>query len=194
MSNYVSTFRWPINPQALNKVIQISNELNIHHDHLMGVMVAESNLNPQARNKNSRATGLIQFLPSTAQSLGTSVDALQKMNFIQQLDYVKQYFQPYAGNLSTLEDVYMAVLFPVAIGKGPNHVLFQSPSTAYQQNSGLDINGDGKITVGEATEFVRRKMKPYQFRAPITIDEPQQGPKPNKQINTPNEEPCLENS
>lgn len=170
MSDYISTFRWPIDPQALAKVKQVAKDIGIPHDFLMGVMTLESNLNPQARNKYTKATGLIQFLPSTAVGLGTTIYELQKMNFIEQMDWVKKYFLPYVGDLNTLEDVYMAVLYPAAIGKGPNHVLFQAPSTAYTQNAGLDTNNDGKITVGDATRKVREKMKLYQIRAPLVAD------------------------
>lgn len=52
----------------------------------------------------------------------------------------------------------MAVLFPAAIGKGPGHVLFRRGTTAYHQNQGLDLNGDGKVTVGEATTKVRQRL------------------------------------
>ena len=48
----------------------------------------------------------------------------------------------------------MAVLFPAAVGKPENFVLFGQGATisgfgpgsrAYQQNSGLDVNNDGSV-------------------------------------------------
>jgi hypothetical protein len=49
----------------------------------------------------------------------------------------------------------MAVLFPKAVGKGSDFVLFKKPSIQFTQNRGLDINGDGVITVREAAQKVR---------------------------------------
>ena len=106
----------------------------------------------------SGATGLIQFIPSTAIGLGTTTTQLAQMTQLQQLDYVEKYFQPYKGRLSSLEDVYMAVLWPAASGKGSSHVLFKEGTIYYKQNSGLDLNSDGQITAGEATDKVRQYL------------------------------------
>jgi hypothetical protein len=113
---------------------------------------------PSIRNgAGSGATGLIQFMPSTARGLGTSTDALAGMTAVQQLDYVKKYFQSYKGRLKTLEDVYMAILYPAAIGKDKDSTLFAEGTTAYRQNSGFDANRDGKITPAEVSAKVREK-------------------------------------
>lgn len=45
----------------------------------------------------SGATGLIQFMPATAQGMGTTTAALAAMSAVQQLDYVQRYFKPYAA-------------------------------------------------------------------------------------------------
>jgi len=152
------------------KVIEIAQRLGADPNFLMAIMSFESNgFNPQARNPHSGATGLIQFMPKTATNLGTTTDALARMTAEQQLDYVAKYFAPYKGRLKTLDDAYMAVLWPPAIGQGSNYVLFSSPSTAYQQNQPLDVNKDGKVTVAEATSFVRKKLG---STAPAPISSP----------------------
>jgi len=141
------------------KVIEMAQRLGADPNFLMAIMSFESNgFNPQARNPQSGATGLIQFMPKTAEKLGTTTDALARMTAEQQLDYVAKYFAPYTGRLKTLEDAYMAVLWPPAVGQGSNYVLFSSPSTAYQQNQLLDLNKDGKITVTEAAAMVRKRL------------------------------------
>ncbi|MGC8160121.1 transglycosylase SLT domain-containing protein, partial [Salmonella enterica] len=66
-----------------DKVKTISTELGINHNWLMFVMWFESKLNPQAVNPISGATGLIQFMPSTARSLGTTTDVLRRMSNVQ---------------------------------------------------------------------------------------------------------------
>lgn len=145
-----------------NKVIQIAKELGVNPNYLMAAMSFETGgtFSPAIRSfSGSGATGLIQFMRPTARSLGTTTDALARMSPEQQLDYVKKYFWPYRNRLKTLEDVYMAILYPVAIGKGPNHVLFRQGTISYQQNKGLDgPPHKGYVTVGDATKKVSQRF------------------------------------
>lgn len=109
----------------------------------------------------SGATGLIQFMPSTAKSLGTTTDKLALMTAEDQLNYVWKYFEPYKGKLKTLSDLYMAILWPKAVGKPESYVLWKkgaSPVT-FRQNSGLDINRDGAITKAEAAAKLNATFK-----------------------------------
>lgn len=142
------------------KVVQIANNLGTNPNFLMAVMSFETgeSFDPAKRNPVSGAVGLIQFMKPTAAGLGTTQEALAQMTAEEQLDFVARHFKPFRGKLKTLEDAYMAVLFPAAVGKGGGHVLFRKPSTRYNQNNGLDINRDGVITVGEAADKVRAKL------------------------------------
>ena len=54
--------------------------------------------------------GLIQFLETTAASLGTTTSKLANMSEVEQLEYVEKYFMPYAGKIETIEDIYMAIM------------------------------------------------------------------------------------
>jgi len=139
------------------KVIKLAADLETDPNFLMAIMSFETGhtFSPKVKNPASGATGLIQFMPKTATNLGTSIQKLEKMTAEDQLDVVAQYFAPFKGRMKTLEDAYMAVLFPKGIGKGNNFVLFKKPSTQYNQNKGLDLNGDGSITVSEAAQRVR---------------------------------------
>jgi hypothetical protein len=130
----------------------------------MAVMAFETGgtFDPAKKNRRgSGATGLIQFMPNTAVGLGTTTDDLAKMTGIQQLNFVELYFKSTVRYrpLLSLSDVYMAVLWPSAIGKLESHVLFTKPSKAYDQNSGLDVNKDGVITKAEATAKVHKKLE-----------------------------------
>jgi hypothetical protein len=142
------------------KVKQIAADLETDPNFLMAIMSFETGhtFSPKKKNPLSGATGLIQFMPKTASGLGTSIQKLEKMTAEEQLDVVAQYFKPFKGKMTTLEDAYMAVLFPKAIGKGAGFVLFKSPTIAFKQNKGLDIDGNGLITVGEATQKVRKGL------------------------------------
>lgn len=149
-----------VSPTFKAKVIQISDDLHVPVDFLMACMAFETGETFSASIKNgagSGATGLIQFMPNTAKQLGTTVEKLQAMSEVDQLDYVKKYFLPYRGNLNSLEDVYMAILYPAAIGKPAEHSLFTDGSIAYDQNRGFDQNRDGKISLSEISFKVREK-------------------------------------
>lgn len=131
-------------------------------DHMMSCMAWESGetFSPSIKNgAGSGATGLIQFMPKTAISLNTTVEDLAKMTAVQQLEYVEKYFKPHKGKLKTLSDLYMAILWPKAIGKAEDYVLFDKIQTpiAFRQNSGIDINKDGQCTKAEAAAKVMQK-------------------------------------
>lgn len=113
---------------------------------------------PAVRNAaGSGATGLIQFMPATAVSLGTTTAALARMSAEQQLEYVQRYFQPYAKRIGSLSDMYMAILMPKYVGRPESDVIFFG-GVAYRQNSGLDANSDGAVTKAEATSRVAAKL------------------------------------
>lgn len=134
------------------KVRTISASLQIDPIWLLSCMYLESNINPQAVNKMGGATGLIQFMPSTAKNLGTTVEQLYQMSGVQQLDYVYKYLKPYAGRMKQLTDVYLAIFFPIAIGKPDSYILqsgSQSASLIAKYNAGYDLNKDQKITISE---------------------------------------------
>ena len=155
-----------------SKVLEISNKLKIDPDDLMAIMAFESGFDPSIRNKTSGATGLIQFMSSTAKKLGTTTDKLAQMSAVQQLDYVYEYLKGYTGKMNNVQDAYMAVFMPIAVGKSNDFVIGIKGSTdkignvsygsVYSQNSILDINKDGKITKEEAASLVEKTMNRYK--------------------------------
>lgn len=104
----------------------------------------------------SGATGLIQFMPATAIDLGTTVDKLAAMTAEDQLNFVWRYFKPWQGKIRSLSDGYMAILWPRAVGKPEDYVLWDRDSrpTTYRQNAGLDGDRDGRITKRETAAKV----------------------------------------
>lgn len=107
-------------------------------------------------NKVSGAIGLIQFMPKTLMSMFkiTKQDLLEQ-GLDKQLVLVRKYFEktmkvyfkPFDFN-----DFYMAVLWPAAIKKPNDYVLFSREKNfmAYEQNKGLDRNRSGSVTKQEA--------------------------------------------
>ncbi len=146
------------------KVNNICTELRIEANWLMFVMWFESKLNPHAVNPISGATGLIQFMPSTARSLGTSAEDLKRMSNVEQLDYVLAYLRPYKGKMKTWVDVYLAVFYPKAIGK-PDFVI--TSDIVAKQNKIFDINKDLDISVGEIKKVLQEHIpKEYRYLFP----------------------------
>lgn len=136
----------------LAKVQDISVKLGINPDWLMVVMKMESSLNAAASNPYTNATGLIQFMPRTAQGLGTSTEALKGMSNVQQLDFVYAYFKPYAGRLRSITDLYLVTFFPAALGKEDNYIMQTDTIKAAkiaEQNPLFDLDKSKTITAGE---------------------------------------------
>lgn len=88
-------------------------------------------------------------MKATAEAMGTTTAALAAMTAEDQLRYVFHYLRPYAGRIRNLSDMYMAVLWPKAVGQPEEYVLFEKGTLAYKQNQGLDSNKDGSITKAE---------------------------------------------
>lgn len=145
-------------------VTELAKKYNVPEDYLYAVMGFETGgtFSPSEKNKaGSGATGLIQFMPSTAKGLGTSTEELSKMSRTEQLKYVDRYFSGTLNKGASLSDVYMSVLLPAAVGKPDSTVLFGPGGIipeGYSQNSGLDSNGDGKVTKAEATKAVEKYL------------------------------------
>lgn len=145
------------------KVIEIAGKLGVKPNWLMQVMKQESSLNHRAVNKLTKATGLIQFMPSTAKALGTTTEALLAMSNVEQMDYVYKYLAPYANRMKDFDDLYLTILFPVAIGRPDNYVLETKSLSAEliaKMNPIYDLNGDKKVTVGEIRTALLKKVDP----------------------------------
>lgn len=146
----------------IDKVKKISTNLGIDPNWLMAIMYFESmgTFSPSITNSIG-ATGLIQFIPSTASSLGTSTSALKKMTAVQQLDYVEKYLKTYKGKYNNYIDVYFAVFFPLAIGKPDDWVIQGnglSASSIYNSNPAFRVVKDGKLRVWEVKKVMLEKL------------------------------------
>jgi len=163
--NQKRTLAWGNKVTAVfrDRVFWIGEDLEFDPNNLMAGIAWETGEKFSASVTNmagSGATGLIQFMPATARSLGTTTAALAKMSAEDQLNYVHAYFKPFRGRLRTLADLYMAILWPNGVGKPESYVLFDrsKPGKAYRQNSGIDMNKDGLVTKAEATAKVNAKL------------------------------------
>lgn len=141
----------PQNREAfVAKIKQICAELGFDPNWLMFCINLETAGTFSHTITNSiGATGLIQFLKSTAISLGTTTDKLRAMSNVQQLDYVKKYFvqNGYHRKVKSFEDVYLAIFYPAAMGKPDDYTI--TSDLVARQNPMFDLNKDLDITKSE---------------------------------------------
>ena len=134
-----------------------------------------------------RATGLIQFIPSTACGLGTTTKKLYDMSTTEQMNYVKKYFESQikAGyEIDSYFDAYAITFYPMILKKGKkengeydeNWIIGSEKSldnakTLRNQNKGMDTpidstknyggNNDGYISIGEFRNYVNSGIPTY---------------------------------
>lgn len=148
------------------KLKEVCARLGINPNWLMAVINKESagTFSPSVLNTahpfaDGFATGLIQFIPSTARGLGTTTEALARMTAVQQLEYVYKYFSAYKGKIKSYSDLYLVTFYPYALGK-PQDYVFGSERSQQRalavagSNKGIDLNKDGLITKKEFEAYV----------------------------------------
>lgn len=156
-------------------VLWIEDQLGLNANWLMACMHFETGGTFSAKTKNlagSSGLGLIQFMKSThagmlkqypnLRNLAPTHADLAKLSDVQQLSFVYYYFKSFGKRLDdwSLEDTYMAILYPAAIGKQLAWAMpWAAGSLAYKQNSGLDLNKDEVITKAEACAGVRKSAE-----------------------------------
>jgi len=151
---------WTKDTGFLNKVKALAAKLGADHLDLLTIMYVESRMSPSVKNPIGSATGLIQFIESTAKGLGTSTTALRQMTREEQMVYVEKYFDQFSGKLrgrANLDNLYLAIFRPASIGASFDTVLYREGTREYRDNKVLDKNTrDGGITVRDATAHLPR--------------------------------------
>lgn len=124
----------------IREIERVAAELNYPPEWLANLINFESGgtFNPAIQNSIG-ATGLIQFLPSTARQMGTTTDALKRMSFKQQMEYVRRHIAGFAkkrtelGDKFSQTDLFMMIFYPVAVGKRG----YQFPANVQRANNGI---------------------------------------------------------
>lgn len=100
------------------QVTEMAKRIGANPSDVVSVMGFETGntFDPSIRNKaGSGATGLLQFMPSTARGMGTTTDELAKMTVEQQLPYAEKYWTSnptFRGKLGSLENLAASVFYP----------------------------------------------------------------------------------
>lgn len=156
-----------VSKEFRDKVKKICKELGINPNWLMHLMYFESakTFSPSVRNATSGATGLIQFMPSTARGLGTSTAQLAQMSAVGQLDYVKKYLKQYPVHLAkSYGELYLSVFYPLALKKDDNFILGSqnnTSATVARQNPIFDTDKDGILTKKEVVDYQNKEAKSF---------------------------------
>lgn len=125
------------------EIAKTASHIGVPGQWLADVMAGESGFSKDVVNPDSGSTGLIQFMPDTARSLGTSVEALAAMDRVAQMKYVRKYFD--INNFSkNMKNVYALVQ---AIWNG-------SIDKANRNDQSLRTLTDGAIRNGRKFTFV----------------------------------------
>ena len=167
-------------PGFREKVRSVAKSIGANENDLLKIMFIESTftLNPGIKNSIG-CVGLIQFCPDSGggsiKTIGRKkyfLSDLQKMNRIQQMDVVQEYFQALGYNGSktlSLTNMYLSTFYPVAVGKPSNFIIGSEPGqsprwkfTIANQNPGIAadstrfVEGKKVIDVDAVTRFITK--------------------------------------
>lgn len=104
------------------------------------------------------ASGLIQFVPGTAAELGTSLSKIRRMNGREQMKLVEAYFK--LNRIPTVysqSDIFMAIFYPYAIGKGPSYIIGSEKGPEYVAR--LQAQNPGIKTAADYTNYALKKAR-----------------------------------
>ena len=173
------------------QLIEVCKDIRCKPEDLLLVLCSESNLRPDARNPKDMkvqwpfAVGLNQLTfdalvmlgrfkpdqrgewpPVAQQILDTPVGA--------QLEMVRQYFNatPWGRDgheWTSAAKLYQANAAPSTLytGESMDSVIYPEGSKSYDLNKGLDVNGDGKVTLGDLANAVNYYKGTPLYKAAI---------------------------
>lgn len=135
---------------VVRSLVSAARDIGANPAHLVAVVAHESRFNPRAQYGditgtkpfNPRAAqGLIQFIPSTAASLGTTPQMIRAMSGVQQAQLVAEYMRRATRGqpADSLAKVALAVFYPRYVGL-PTSTPF--PSEVRAANPGIATPAD----------------------------------------------------
>lgn len=116
---------------------------------LAAVIRHESRFSPTVVNSRSGATGLIQWMPPTArrgdralQAAGVAYSRLPSLSAVEQMALVKKDLGRWRGKIHSLEDLYMTIFWPVAVGKPDSYIIQKAGGAVSKANPGAAKAGE----------------------------------------------------
>ena len=133
-----------------SRLKEISDKHGFTLDELLQVIQKESNYELGAVNKLSNATGIIQFMPSTAEGLGTTVEQIKEMDALEQLDLLDKFFDQ---NHTKGQHPYVTVAYPAA-GKYEMDDVIAGPDSKIAEQNPVWVGEDGNVTKRSILNYV----------------------------------------
>ena len=165
-------------------LVAAAQEIGTEPDYLATVIAFESagTFDSAIRNPLSGCVGLIQFcgpaaiaaasLAGHSMSREDAQSWLAAMTPEEQLRHVVGYFLAASKGKRdlTLEQTYLLVFAPGYAFKDPGAVAYSAGTAAYTQNKPMDIDQDGRITVGDIARKIRGKYDAATSRPRVPVE------------------------
>lgn len=142
------------NQEFTGAVQALAEKYNIDPNEVYAVIQGESAFNPSAQNA-SGATGLFQFMPTTAEELGTSTEAIRGMSAVEQVELYDKYLDRW--NYSGENRLGIMQAAPAYADRSAEEVIYAEGTAAWDQNPGWRELGDGPITVRSINNYYAKK-------------------------------------
>lgn len=120
---------------------------------LFRTIQGESGFNPKARNKDTDAAGLFQFIPSTAAELGYTTEDIVSMEPAEQVRVYEKYLDRWGYNGNVALGIMQAA--PAYANAGLEDVIYSKGTKAWEQNPGWRPSDGGDITVASINSYYR---------------------------------------
>lgn len=151
--------RWKepqIYPQIKEPIQILAKRFRVDPNWIYKIISIESGFIPNIVNSLG-ASGLWQLMPDTAAWLG--VGPLSSYTPAKQIEILGKYWDKWKFTTFNSEtDIYLSLLFPIAVNKPDSFVLESSELTAAavaKANKLFDLDKSGSVTVGEIKKYIK---------------------------------------
>jgi hypothetical protein len=148
-------------PEFYSALVGMCARLDVDPKEMIKVMISESGLDPHIVHPKSSAKGLVQMMPIVKKGLGMPEDVwnnFENLSGAEQMPWIEKMFK--ANRLAPKSNrgmIYKKTFLPNAV-IGPNGELTQRGHPYYDDNSLLDIDHDGFITIQDLSARTNYKL------------------------------------
>lgn len=139
------------------KIKEMEQKYGLDRSQIYAVIQGESSWNPQAIAPSTGASGFFQFMPKTAEWLGTNTSAIRQMTPTQQLELYDRYLSKfgYSGKVH-LGIMQGAPGLAEKAATNPDSTIYPVGSREWRANPGWRSAGGGPVTGRSMSQFYER--------------------------------------
>lgn len=141
--------------EFMSELNRVSDKYGRPVEEFMRVIKGESSFNPVAQHPKSKATGLFQFIPSTAEMLGTDVNSIKQMSPAEQVRLYDKYLDRFGYKGDNALGIMQGA--PAYANRSANTVVYRTGTKAWEQNPGWRDGSGGPITVASMNRYYERQ-------------------------------------